>query len=74
MTHLSLSSLCPQVKFNQALADHSMSDKPRLIDGIVLTKFDTIDDKVFECLFVCFIICVALKDYLNAVNHMSESC
>lgn len=38
--------LCPQVKFNQALADHSMSDKPRLIDGIVLTKFDTIDDKV----------------------------
>uniref|UniRef100_A0A668T0Z5 SRP54-type proteins GTP-binding domain-containing protein n=1 Tax=Oreochromis aureus TaxID=47969 RepID=A0A668T0Z5_OREAU len=23
------------VKFNQALADHSMSDKPRLIDGIV---------------------------------------
>lgn len=40
-------SSCPQVKFNQALADHSMSDKPRLIDGIVLTKFDTIDDKVF---------------------------
>ena len=37
---------CVQVKFNQALADHSMSDKPRLIDGIVLTKFDTIDDKV----------------------------
>ncbi|RXM92448.1 Signal recognition particle receptor subunit alpha [Acipenser ruthenus] len=34
------------VKFNQALADHSMSDKPRIIDGIVLTKFDTIDDKV----------------------------
>ena len=34
------------MKFNQALADHSMSDKPRLIDGIVLTKFDTIDDKV----------------------------
>lgn len=23
-----------------------MSDRPRLIDGIVLTKFDTIDDKV----------------------------
>ena len=39
-------SSCVQVKFNQALADHSMSDKPRLIDGIVLTKFDTIDDKV----------------------------
>ncbi|CAH8837618.1 unnamed protein product [Trichobilharzia szidati] len=34
------------VKFNQALADHSYSDRPRTIDGIVLTKFDTIDDKV----------------------------
>lgn len=51
LTHLSLPSLCPQVKFNQALADHSMSDKPRLIDGIVLTKFDTIDDKVFAFFF-----------------------
>lgn len=35
-----------QVKFNRALADHSMAQTPRLIDGIVLTKFDTIDDKV----------------------------
>ena len=34
------------VKFNQALADHSNQDNPHLIDGIVLTKFDTIDDKV----------------------------
>uniref|UniRef100_H2YW26 SRP54-type proteins GTP-binding domain-containing protein n=1 Tax=Ciona savignyi TaxID=51511 RepID=H2YW26_CIOSA len=34
------------VKFNQALADYSNSEKPRTIDGIVLTKFDTIDDKV----------------------------
>lgn len=35
------------VKFNQALADHSASDpNPHLIDGIVLTKFDTVDDKV----------------------------
>lgn len=25
-----------------------MSDRPRLIDGIVLTKFDTIDDKVLQ--------------------------
>lgn len=33
-------------KFNQALADHSNSANPHLIDGIVLTKFDTIDDKV----------------------------
>lgn len=34
------------VKFNQALADYSSSVTPHLIDGIVLTKFDTIDDKV----------------------------
>ena len=33
-------------KFNQALADHSDVNNPHLIDGIVLTKFDTIDDKV----------------------------
>ena len=33
-------------KFNQALADYSQSTEPRLIDGIILTKFDTIDDKV----------------------------
>ncbi|KOB69507.1 Signal recognition particle receptor alpha subunit [Operophtera brumata] len=33
------------VKFNQALADHSASNNPHVIDGIVLTKFDTIDDK-----------------------------
>ena len=32
--------------FNQALADHSGQENPRLIDGIVLTKFDAIDDKV----------------------------
>lgn len=35
------------VKFNQALADNSAVDSTaRLIDGIVLTKFDAIDDKV----------------------------
>ena len=35
------------VKFNQAMADQAApGTQPRLIDGIVLTKFDTIDDKV----------------------------
>ena len=34
------------VKFNQALSDYSNQTNPHLIDGIVLTKFDTIDDKV----------------------------
>uniref|UniRef100_A0A9J7ZM44 SRP receptor subunit alpha n=2 Tax=Cyprinus carpio TaxID=7962 RepID=A0A9J7ZM44_CYPCA len=43
------------VKFNQALADHSRTDKPRLIDGIVLTKFDTIDDKVGAAISMTYI-------------------
>lgn len=34
------------VKFNQALADYSAMENPHVVDGIVLTKFDTIDDKV----------------------------
>ena len=33
-------------KFNRCLSDLSGDAQPRLIDGIVLTKFDTIDDKV----------------------------
>lgn len=33
-------------KFNRALEEFGDSSNPRLIDGIVLTKFDTVDDKV----------------------------
>jgi len=33
-------------KFNRALVDLSKDKSPRIIDGIILTKFDTIDDKV----------------------------
>lgn len=43
------------VKFNQALADHSSQDQPHLIDGIVLTKFDTIDDKVGAAVSMTYI-------------------
>ncbi|XP_042327808.1 signal recognition particle receptor subunit alpha isoform X2 [Sceloporus undulatus] len=43
------------VKFNKALADHSMAQAPRLIDGIVLTKFDTIDDKVGAAISMTYI-------------------
>ncbi|CAJ0935150.1 unnamed protein product, partial [Mesorhabditis belari] len=44
------------VKFNQALADHaSPGAEPRLIDGIVLTKFDTIDDKVGAAISMTYI-------------------
>ncbi|ESO03981.1 hypothetical protein HELRODRAFT_79619 [Helobdella robusta] len=43
------------VKFNQALADFSDADDPHLIDGIVLTKFDTIDDKVGAAISMTYI-------------------
>ncbi|PSN58058.1 Signal recognition particle receptor subunit alpha [Blattella germanica] len=43
------------VKFNQALADYSSSTTPHLIDGIVLTKFDTIDDKVGAAISMTYI-------------------
>ena len=33
-------------KFNKALIDYSKKGNPRTIDGILLTKFDTVDDKV----------------------------
>lgn len=43
------------VKFNQALADYSQSSNPHIIDGIVLTKFDTIDDKVGAAITMTYI-------------------
>lgn len=43
------------VKFNQALADYSASSNPHIIDGIVLTKFDTIDDKVGAAISMTYI-------------------
>ncbi|KAK6621360.1 hypothetical protein RUM43_011666 [Polyplax serrata] len=43
------------VKFNQSLADFSQSTNPHLIDGIVLTKFDTIDDKVGAAISMTYI-------------------
>ena len=52
-------------KFNQALADHSNMENPRLIDGIILTKFDTIDDKV---IFYTFIIAVTLEFYFDKIS------
>lgn len=43
------------VKFNAALADHSAQINPHTIDGIVLTKFDTIDDKVGSAISMTYI-------------------
>ncbi|PSS21038.1 Signal recognition particle receptor subunit alpha like [Actinidia chinensis var. chinensis] len=42
-------------KFNQKLAELSTSPNPRLVDGILLTKFDTIDDKVGAALSMVYI-------------------
>lgn len=41
-------------KFNQALIDMSGLETPRIIDGIFLTKFDTIDDKVGAALSMVY--------------------
>jgi signal recognition particle receptor subunit alpha len=41
-------------KFNQALIDNSKREIPRTIDGIVLTKFDTVDDKVGAALTMVY--------------------
>ena len=38
----------------QALHDLSDLENPRLVDGIVLTKFDTIDDKVGAALSMVY--------------------
>jgi len=41
--------------FNAALVQHSVGNRaPRLIDGLVLTKFDTIDDKVGAALSLVY--------------------
>eukprot|EP00276_Gloeochaete_wittrockiana_P023837 CAMPEP_0184368430 /NCGR_PEP_ID=MMETSP1089-20130417/161657_1 /TAXON_ID=38269 ORGANISM="Gloeochaete wittrockiana, Strain SAG46.84" /NCGR_SAMPLE_ID=MMETSP1089 /ASSEMBLY_ACC=CAM_ASM_000445 /LENGTH=673 /DNA_ID=CAMNT_0026710709 /DNA_START=601 /DNA_END=2623 /DNA_ORIENTATION=+ len=43
-------------KFNKSLADFApdTSQPPRLVDGIILTKFDTIDDKVGAALSMVY--------------------
>ncbi|ORX73896.1 P-loop containing nucleoside triphosphate hydrolase protein [Linderina pennispora] len=41
-------------KFNQALRDFSGMSKPRHIDGMILTKFDTIDDRVGAALSMTY--------------------
>ena len=46
--------------FNQALVDHSEEGSPRTIDGILLTKFDTVDDKVGGVLINAHLVLAAL--------------
>lgn len=42
------------LEFNRALTDYSNMQNPRVIDGIMLTKFDTIDDKVGAALSMVY--------------------
>ncbi|XP_042964782.1 signal recognition particle receptor subunit alpha-like [Carya illinoinensis] len=66
-------------KFNLKLAGLSTSAWPRLIDGILLTKFDTIDDKVGAALSmvyisgapVVFVGCVLSRTDLKKLNVKS---
>lgn len=43
------------VQFNDALQRYSTSKNPRLIDGILLTKFDTVDDKVGAAISMSYV-------------------
>ncbi|KAL8277416.1 hypothetical protein RQP46_010138 [Phenoliferia psychrophenolica] len=42
-------------KFNRSLRDFSAGSNPRGIDGMILTKFDTIDDKVGAALSMTYV-------------------
>jgi signal recognition particle receptor subunit alpha len=43
-------------KFNRALIDYSPNPKdPRTVDGIILTKYDTVDDKVGAALSMVYV-------------------
>ncbi|KAI4837065.1 signal recognition particle receptor subunit alpha [Plasmodium brasilianum] len=42
-------------KFNQALMDATCNTNKRTIDGIILTKFDTVDDKVGTALSMVYL-------------------
>ncbi|CAI7839314.1 unnamed protein product [Closterium sp. NIES-53] len=64
-------------KFNQRLADLSSAPTPHAIDGILLTKFDTIDDKVGAALSmvyvsgapIIFVGCGQMYTDLRRLNH-----
>lgn len=64
-------------KFNQALKDFSGMQNPRHIDGMILTKFDTIDDKVrrrivcdsVENPYECFSFILGRRCLINDIYH-----
>lgn len=69
------------VKFNQALADYSSMDNPHVVDGIVLTKFDTIDDKVKSVAFPLnllninqFVHLLGRSSHFDDLHYWSANC
>jgi len=65
-------------KFNQTLIDKSRSKTPRAIDGIILTKFDTIDDKVGAALSMVYttgqpIIFLGIGQHYNSLKSFTAS-
>lgn len=45
------------MEFNKALRHFSRNKNPRLIDGIILTKFDAVDDKVGAAISMTYKVC-----------------
>ena len=58
-------------QFNRALRDYSEGGNEAPIDGILLTKFDTIDDKVYygNC---CGILIISCGDTTGWSSHIND--
>ena len=75
----SLTVVCPlsQVTgFNQSLSEFSASRVPRTIDGIMLTKFDTISDKVGAALSLVYttgkpVVFVGVGQTYTDIRHLN---
>lgn len=59
------------VTFNESLAYLSTQKDPRLIDGIILTKFDTIDDKVGAAISMVYSTGIPIA-FLGTGQHYTD--
>ena len=59
------------VTFNEALSYLSAEKNPRLIDGIILTKFDTIDDKVGAAISMVYSTGIPIA-FLGTGQHYTD--
>ncbi len=57
-------------RFNRAFKDFSQSSSPRQIDGMILTKFDTIDDKVMMSIHSLLGWSRLVHDLFNWETHL----